>query len=173
MLSLLLPEVWTPFHDLLIAFLAIFEGLLLPLVFYVADETFRQAVQRACCSCGRRRRALSKIGSSSSNSNSSNCNKSNPALAFVDRALLSTPPYLKTPLPPAPPSSIRAAPLYQSRPASLALMASNYQSELDLSKRGLFVLNFAQQINLCDKCDRCDTESQGQSESVIPQSLRP
>lgn len=142
-----MPEVWTPFHDLLIAALALFEGLLLPLVFYIADSTFREAIKRACCSC-RRRRQSSKISSASNNGK-----KHNPALAFVDRTLLATPPYLKAPLPLAMPLSpttmapvsatttsgpVRQGTLYQSRPASLALMASNYQSELDLSRRGKF-----------------------------------
>lgn len=113
LLSLYMTGAWTPFHDLILAALSLVEALLLPLVIFCGDESFRDAINKSCA-CHRQQ------------SNKISCQPPHSvSLAFTDRNLM-MPAYLKSP-----PVPILDKP---SRPNSLALQ--QYQSEIDLAKRG-------------------------------------
>nr|XP_027194516.1 probable serine/threonine-protein kinase DDB_G0282963 [Dermatophagoides pteronyssinus] len=52
LLAIFIPGIWTPFHDLILVALSLFEALLLPLIIFISNETFRDAFTRSCCHCG-------------------------------------------------------------------------------------------------------------------------
>ena len=80
LLGIFIPGAWTPFHDLIIAGLSLFEAIFLPFIFFLCDSAFREATKKSCY-CQK----SDKISSKSQHHHAS--------LAFSERNLLS-PSYL-------------------------------------------------------------------------------